>query len=89
MYQDSPGKMARRWQEKGQTVSKSVEVSITETVRQATRRVGSPRGRRPEDSQHFKGTEGRRVHGWQRENGQTHPEKQGEKGVPRKLRGGR
>ena len=80
--------MARRWQEKRQT-GNSVEVSITETVRQATRKVGSPRGRRPKDSQHFKGTEGRRAHGWQRENDQTHPEEQGKKGVPRKLRGGR
>ena len=43
MYQDSPGKMARRWQEKGQT-GKFPEVSITETVRQASRRVGSPEG---------------------------------------------
>ena len=79
--------MARRWQEKGQT-GKFAEVSITETVRQASRRVESPRGRRAEDSQHFRGAEGRRAHGWQREGGQTHPE-QGKKGVPRKLRGGR
>ena len=75
-------------QGKGQT-GKFAEVSITETIRQAMRRVGSPRGRRPEDPQHFRGAEGRRAHGRQRESGQTRPEEQGEKGVPRKLGGGR
>lgn len=88
MYQDYPRKTARRRLEKGQT-GNDVEVTITEVAREATRRVGSPWGRRPRELQHFKGIEVRRVQRQHRGNDQRYPENQGKRGLPRKPRGGR
>ena len=58
-------------------------------MREATRRAGSPWGRRPKEPQHFKGIEGRRAQRQQRGNNQRYPENQAKRGLPRKPRGGR